>query len=100
MLSAGARDVVTELILALIAPDRKGSDTRNELIVAERFKSRRSNRGRAKWKRQRQADVLVSIFGVMKVAGQEDEISQPLRVELKLIVNQKAVVIRASERTR
>src|SRR5258708_2305220 len=90
--SASARHVVTKLILALIAPDRKCSDAGNELIVAERFKSRRSDRGRAKRKSQRQAKVRVSVFGMMKVAGLEDQIAQPLRIELKLIVDQEAVV--------
>src|SRR5258707_4910133 len=87
VLSASARHVVTKLILALIAPDRKCSDTGNELIVAERFKSRRSDRGRAKRKSERQANVRVSVFGMMKVAGLKNQISQPVQIELKLIID-------------
>ena len=59
------------LLFPLISQNRKGRDAGDELIVAEGFKPGGRDRGRAEGKGQRQSEMRVPFFCVMKVADLE-----------------------------
>src|SRR5262245_54412976 len=94
MTGAGMRDIITKLMLLLIAVDRERGNRRNKLIIAEGLKSGRGQSGCAERKRQPESEVGVSQLDMMKAAGLVDEVADPGRRKHKLIADQHAVIVR------
>ena len=89
--------VVVELILLLIASDRKSGDGGDKLIVAKRFEAGGGVKVGAKGKGQCQAKARVPVFGVMKSAGLEGERSQPVGLGLILLIDEKTEIVGSRE---
>ncbi len=88
------RNIVAELIFLLVALDREICNGGGELIVAEGFQSRSREETHGKRKVESFADHGVSEFGVMEPAGFQRERAKPGWQELKLVVQEKVVVVR------
>ena len=93
--AGGMKNVVAELIFLLVAFNGKSGDFRGELIVAESFESRGGVEICAERESQREAEIGVTSFGVMKIAGFESERAEPVRRKTILLGDKDVVVVRS-----
>jgi len=85
--------VVAELILFLIAQDRKRRDGSDKLIVAEGFKARDVLRRRSERKIKGETEIRVAHGGQMQPAGVEYERADPVRIESVLLADNQVQIM-------
>ena len=88
-----AENVVSELIFLLVAPNGEGRDDSSELIVAEGFEAGSGVKICAERKSQREAEIGIACFTVMKITGFEGECGGPVGGEAILLTEQNVVVV-------
>src|SRR5262249_10882976 len=94
MAGVGVRDIITKLMLLLIAVYGERSNRGNKLIIAEGLKSGRCQSGCAERKCQPKSEVGISLLYMMEAAGLVHEVADPGRRKHKLIADQHAVIVR------
>jgi hypothetical protein len=77
--------IVAELVLLLIAEDRKRRDGCNELIVPKGFQAGNRVRCGTEWERQSEAEIGIASLREMQSAVAKDKGAEPIGTEGKLI---------------
>jgi hypothetical protein len=96
----GVSQVITRLVLILIAQIGKERDGSSELVVAKGLESGDSERGRAEGKGQGEAKVRVTRLGEVKKAGVEDEVADPCGAEGVRVAEDGVPVVIVGEQSR
>src|SRR5580704_5312492 len=87
------RDVVTHLVLLLVAEHRKIRNAGYELVVAISFKTGDDTRSCGERKRKRKAKIRIARLRQMEPAELQDERSNPLRRKCELLADHRIEIV-------